>query len=263
MKMLSQTLTRKQQVIYGVVGTLGILVMWELFMRSGIFAKPGLPVPTQVFTQAGRLLQDANFWEQVLYTMGVWLLGLAIAAIAGVILGSLMGAFSKMFIAFELPVEVFRTLPSIAVGPILVLLLGSGALPIAITVALSSVWPILLNTMYGVRSTDTTAVATAKTFGIKPFGLLMHIKLISALPFSFTGIRIAASIGLIVTVSAELLIGSGQGIGGFILIASANAVNLDGVYAATLIAGVLGVVVNMAFAAIDNSVFAWKKGLSQ
>lgn len=263
MKKLSQTLTRSQQAVYGVVGTLGILIIWELFMRSGILEKPGLPIPTQVFGEAGVLLQDTNFWEQVLYTMGVWLLGLGIAAIAGVILGSLMGAFSKMFIAFELPVEVFRTLPSIAVGPILVLLLGAGVLPIAITVALSSLWPILLNTMYGVRSTDTTAVATAKTFGIKPLGLLMHIKLMSALPFSFTGIRIAASIGLIVTVSAELLIGSGQGIGGFILVASANASNLDGVYAATLIAGTLGVVVNMAFAATDNIVFGWKKGLSQ
>lgn len=263
MKLLSQPLTRAQQGLYGVVGTVGVMAIWELFMRSGVFAKPGLPIPTKVFGQTGMLLQDGSFWEQVIYTMGIWMLGLGIAAAVGVLLGSLMGAFSKMFIAFELPVEVFRTLPSIAVGPILVLLLGSGVLPIAVTVALSSVWPILLNTMYGVRSTDTTAVATAKTFGISPLGLLMQIKLMSALPFSFTGIRIAASIGLIVTVSAELLIGSGQGIGGYILVASANAVNLDGVYAATLIAGTLGVLINMVFAAIDNSVFSWKKGLSQ
>jgi NitT/TauT family transport system permease protein len=136
-------------------------------------------------------------------------------------------------------------------------------LPLSLTVALSCVWPILLNTMYGVRSTDTTAVMTAKTFGNSNFGVLRKVKIPSALPFAFTGVRVAASIGLLVAVSAELLIGNGSGIGGYILSNTANATDLDVVYAATLVAGLLGVLVNLALAKVDDVLLGWKKGLAQ
>ncbi|TVU64001.1 ABC transporter permease [Paenarthrobacter nitroguajacolicus] len=263
MRLLRDPLSQNKTIVLGVAGTLGVLAMWELLIRSGAVSKPGLPVPTRVMAQAAELLGNTVFLNQVFTTIGEWLLGLGVAAIAGILVGGLMGAFPAVFVAFEYPVEAFRTLPSIAVGPILVLLLGAGVAPIAITVALSSIWPILLNTLYGVRGTDPTAVATARTLGVRPLGLLMQIRLVSALPFAFTGVRVAASIGLIVTVSAELLIGSGQGIGGYILLASTNAGNLDGVYAATIIAGVLGVLINAAFALLDRTAFNWKKGLAQ
>lgn len=263
MRLLRAPIGHTRIFVLGVLGTIGILAAWELLLQSGAISKPGLPVPTRVFGEAAGLAANTVFLNQMVTTIGEWLLGLGVAAVAGVLLGGLMGAFPRVFVAFEYPVEVFRTLPSIAVGPILVLLLGAGVAPIAITVALSSVWPILLNTMYGVRGTDATAVATAKTLGVGTLGLLMRIRLMSALPFAFTGVRVAASIGLIVTVSAELLIGSGQGIGGYILLASTNAGNLDAVYAATLIAGVLGVLINTAFAVVDRAAFSWKKGLAQ
>ncbi|UUZ60312.1 ABC transporter permease [Nocardioides sp. B-3] len=168
-----------------------------------------------------------------------------------------------MFIAFELPVEVFRVLPSVALGPILMLLIGSGMLPLSLTVALACVWPILLNTMYGVRATDPTAVQTGQTFGLSSLGVLFRIKLPSALPFTFTGIRVAASIGLIVAVSSELLIGNGRGIGGFILLRTSQSSDTDLVYAATLVAGLMGIVISTLLATIDAKVFGWKKGLAQ
>lgn len=263
MKLLREPLSRNKQIAYGIVGVIGVALVWQLVLVTGIISKPGLPVPTDVVQEAVLLLGNGEFWTQIFYTLAEWLLGLVIAAVVGVILGGLMGAFPKVFIAFDLPVEVFRTLPSIAVGPILILLLGSGILPLALTVGLACVWPILLNTMYGVRSADSVAIQAGRVMGISPVGTFMSIKLPSALPFAFTGIRVAASIGLIVAVSAELLIGSGQGIGGFILLASAGADSLNTVYAATIIAGVLGVVINMVFVLLDNTVFAWKKGLSQ
>src|SRR5699024_10535696 len=93
--------------------------------------------------------------------------------------------------------------------------------------------------------------------------ILSRIKIPTALPFAFTGIRISASIGLLVAVSVELLVGNGSGIGGFILTQSANAANLDIVYAATVIAGVIGVLVNVVLARADSLAFAWKTGLDQ
>ncbi|MFW0787378.1 ABC transporter permease [Gordonia sp. CPCC 206044] len=263
MQFNTEPLSRAAVIGYGVIGTVGTAVVAEVVLRSGLIDKPGLPIPSTVLGSVGDLLGDSTFWDAVGFTLREWLLGVLIAAVAGVLLGGLMGAFSKVFVAFELPVEVFRVLPSVAVGPILVLLFGSGMLPLSLTVALSCVWPILLNTLYGVRGTDATAVQTARTFGISGLGVLARVKIPSALPFAFTGIRVSASIGLIVAVSAELLIGNGQGIGGYILVNSANATDLDMVYAATLAAGVLGVAVSALFAVVDKKAFGWKKGLAQ
>lgn len=262
MNLLRQPYGRGRQILLGVIGVIGTAAVAELLLRT-VIRMPGLPVPSQVLSGTGALLADAGFWSAAGFTIAEWMLGLLLAAVVGILLGGAMGASRVLMIAFELPVECFRVLPSIALGPILVLLLGSGMLPLAITVALACVWPILLNTMYGVRATDSTAVQTARSFGISELSILRRVTLPSALPFAFTGVRIAASIGLIVAVSAELLIGSGTGIGGYILQNSANAANLDLVYAATLVAGLLGVAVSLLMAGLDNGIFGWKKGLAQ
>lgn len=262
MRLLSEPLPRHQQIGYGIAGVLSTAMLVELVVRSGMLNASGLPVPSLVLGGAGSLATDAEFWSGVWFTLREWGLGLAMATVVGVVIGSLMGAFSTVSIAFEFPVEVFRVLPSVAVGPILVLLLGTGMFALSLTVALSCLWPILLNTMYGVRSTDRTTVQTAQTLGLRSLGVLALVKLPSALPFTFTGVRVAASIGLIVAVSAELLIGNGQGIGGYILVNSANATNLDLVYAATVIAGILGVAVNAGLSALDRTLFGWKAGMA-
>ncbi|WP_026927713.1 ABC transporter permease [Granulicoccus phenolivorans] len=262
MNLLREPYSRNRQIMLGVVGVVGSMAVAELLLRT-VFTKPGLPVPSKVLLGAVGLFGDPQFWQAVGFTLVEWMLGLALATVAGVLLGGAMGASRIVRIMFELPVEAFRVLPSIALGPILVLLLGAGMLPLSITVALACVWPILLNTMYGVRGADTTAIQTARSFGVSEIGIVWRVTLPAALPFAFTGVRIAASIGLIVAVSAELLIGSGTGIGGYILSNSANAANLDLVYAATLVAGVIGVLVSLAMAALDNGLFGWKKGLAQ
>lgn len=262
MKLIHEPLSPYRQAVLGVVGVVGTAAVVEVLMRT-VVTKEGLPVPSRVLGSLGPLFADSQFWQAVGFTLAEWMLALLMATVVGVLVGSAMGASRAAMITFELPVEAFRVLPSIALGPILVLLLGQGMLPLSITVALACVWPILLNTMYGVKGADTTAVQTARSFGLSRAAVVRRVILPSALPFAFTGVRVAASIGLIVAVSAELLVGSGSGIGGYILVGSANATNLDLVYAATLVAGVLGVLVSMLMSVVDAVVFDWKKGLAQ
>ncbi|MGD7001905.1 ABC transporter permease [Corynebacterium halotolerans] len=263
MKTIREPLSTSRAAVLGTIGVIGSGVVAEIFLRSGLIATEGLPIPSQVISGAVALVPDGGFWQQVGFTLGEWALGMIIATVVGVVLGGLMGAFTSSYIAFEWPVEAFRVLPSVALAPILVLLVGRGMVALSLAVALACVWPILLNTMYGVRGVDPTSVNTARTFGMSEMQILSKIKIPTALPFAFTGIRISASIGLLVAVSVELLVGDGSGIGGFILTQSANAANLDIVYAATLIAGFIGVIVNLVMARADSLVFAWKKGLSQ
>ena len=263
MKAVREPLSTTRTLVLGTVGVIGSGLVAELVMRSGLITTEGLPIPSKVLAGAVELVPDAAFWGNVGFTLGEWGLGMLIASVAGVVLGGLMGAFRSWYTAFEWPVEAFRVLPSVALAPILVLVVGRGMVSLSLAVALACVWPILLNTMYGVRGVDPTAVNTARTFGLSRLQILSRIKIPSALPFAFTGIRISASIGLLVAVSVELLVGDGSGIGGFILTQSANAANLDAVYAATIFAGVIGVVVNVVLSRVDTLLFAWKKGLEQ
>jgi NitT/TauT family transport system permease protein len=234
-----------------------------VLVRGGAITAAGIPLPSAVIEQAGNLLTDGAFHEQIFFTLREWMLGVLIATCVGVLLGGLMGAVPRVFMMFEPTVELLRPLPSIAVGPLLVLLLGAGMLPLSLTVAVACLWPILFNAVYAVRSVDAVALKTARTLHISPLGIIAKVRLPSALPFVFTGVRVAASIGLIVAVSAEILFGDGSGIGGYILVSSTSATNLDVVYAATLVAGLLGVLVSVAFALIDKLVFGWRKGLHQ
>lgn len=258
-----EPLSRRRRILLGTLGTVLCIAVMQIVIGGSVIDKPGLPVPSKIAAGVQSLMSDAAFWSEVGFTLREWMLGLLIASIGGIVVGGLMGAFSNVFIALEIPVEVLRVLPSVAVGPVLVLLFGSGMLPLSLIVALSSVWPILLNMLYGVRGTDPTAVQTARSFGLGSIAILARVKLPNALPFAFTGIRVSASIGLIVAVSAELLVGNGRGIGGYILVNSASATNLDTVYAATLVAGVLGVIVSALFSLLDRKAFGWKEGLAQ
>lgn len=263
MQLVREPLCRRNEIVLGIVGVLGSALVLEVLIRTSIVSSIGLPVPTAVAEQAWGLLGDGNFWDQILFTLREWMLGLLIATVVGVVLGGLMGAVNTIFTMFVLPVEILRPLPSIAIGPLLVMLIGAGMLSLSLTVAIACMWPILFNAMYAVRAVDLIAIQTAQTLHISRLGIITHVRLPAALPFMFTGIRVAASIGLIVAVSAELLFGSGRGIGGYILLESTSASNLDAVYAATLVAGLLGVLVSGLFAAVDKVAFGWKEGLAQ
>lgn len=247
----------------GALGMVGTAAVAEVLLRAGIVSTAGLSLPSVVLEEAARLVTDSAFLTGVSFTLREWGLGLAMAAVVGTVLGGLMGASRTLALMFELPVEMLRPLPSIAIGPVLVLILGSGMLPNSITVAVACVWPILFNAMYGVQAVDRTAVQTARTLRLSPWTIATQVKLPAALPFVFTGLRVSASIGLIVAVSVELLIGSGSGIGGFILLASTSGSNLDLVYAATLIGGLLGVAISFALGGIERLAFPWKAGLAQ
>ena len=155
-------------------------------------------------------------------------------------------------------VEFMRPIPSVALIPLGILLWGQGLSMKVILVAYATVWPILFNTIYGVRDVDPIAVQTARCFGLGSIAILRRISLPSAAPLIFTGIRISASIGLIVVVGSELLASAQSGIGSYILFVSLNGGQMDSVIAGAAIAGIVGALINSVLEQIDRRLFAWR-----
>ncbi|MEO5876053.1 MAG: ABC transporter permease subunit, partial [Streptosporangiaceae bacterium] len=114
-----------------------------------------------------------------------------------------------------------------------------------------------INTLYALRDVDPVAKETLRSFGFGPLAVLGRVSLPSAAPFITTGVRIAASVALVVVVSSELLAGDGTGIGGYILTTQSSGGQTDLMLAAALWTGIIGVLVNGGLVRLERRAFRW------
>ncbi|NUU24402.1 MAG: ABC transporter permease [Streptomycetaceae bacterium] len=228
----------------GLLGVAGFLVVWELFGRSGLVPSEYLPPPSVVAVQFVKLFGDEAFLRDVVATVLAVLIAVALSAGIAVPLGLVLGSVASVRHATRAVVEFLRPIPSVALIPLAVLLLGIGP-ETKITLAVyAAIWPILFNTIYALDELDPLLVETARAFGAGRVRVLASVSLPSASPFVLTGIRLAATTSLVVIVSVELLEGGSGGIGQYIATARSGAGRMDIVLAGTVVAGVIGYLLN-------------------
>jgi len=203
-------------------------------------------------------MHDPKFLSHVLATLYAWAVGLGLATLISVPIGILIGTSELAYKMSSPVIEFIRPIPSVALIPLGILLWGQGFSMKVVLVAYAATWPILFNTVYGVHDVDPITVQTARCFGLKQSAILRRICLPSAAPFIFTGIRISASIGLIVVIGAELLASADSGIGSYILFVSSNGGQMDSVLAGAAIAGIIGAIINSGLGLMDRRVFGWR-----
>ena len=247
--------------IRGAVGMAVFVGILEFAVALGIVAAGVLPRPSAIFAKMGMLLTDPSFLGQVWVTVQGVAVGLGAAIVCGTTLGALI-ATSTIARKLLLPViELVRPLPGIAYAPLLIVVFQRGLMSRSVVVAIACTWPILFNTRTGFASVDPVAKQTARSFGEGRFGVIRRINFPSASPFVFTGIRVAASIAIVVEIAVEIVIPDGTGIGGFLIMAGSGGAPLDVIYGATMVAGVLSLALNFGLGAIDTRFFGWRVGL--
>jgi NitT/TauT family transport system permease protein len=240
---------------------LGIFVFFlilEFITSLGLVPSIYLPKASTVLQRMLELLVDLAFLKHVLATLAAWAVGLALAIIVSVPVGILIGTSDLAYKMSSPVIEFMRPIPAAALVPLAILLWGQGFPMKVILIAYATAWPILFNTVYGVHDVDPIAVQTARCFGLTPRAIHWRISLPSAAPLIFTGVRISASIGLIVVIAAELLASADSGIGSYILFVSLHGGHMDSVLAGAAIAGILGVLINSFLGLIDRRVFGWR-----
>lgn len=250
------------RLVRGVAGVIVFLLIAEFVTRLEIVPAIYLPRVSTIIARLFSLMVDPNFLWDVVATLYAWTIGLSVASALGIALGTLIGSSDIAYRMISPVIEFLRPIPPVAVIPLGIILWGQGLTMKVILVAYATLWPILYNTIYGVHDVDPVALETGRSFNLGSFAILRRITLPSAAPFVFTGFRIAASMGLIVVVGAELLASAGSGIGSFILFASSNGGQMDTVLAAAAIAGIIGVAINGSLAAIERRLFGWHHRLS-
>jgi ABC-type nitrate/sulfonate/bicarbonate transport system permease component len=239
----------------GFAVVVGLLLLWELSVRTGAVRSESWPAVSAILMTLGTGFK-AEGWGTVfgssLYRMSA---GFLLAAFAGIGLGLLLGASQRLHRVANPTLEIFRVLPSPAIVPPLIFLLGvDDALKIAV-IAIAAFFPILLNTIAGVKAADPVHLLVAKTFRVPRRRILLGIQLPSALPYVFAGCRISLGIALIVTVVTEMIAGS-AGVG-YYIVSMQYAMRASEMYAAILLLAAIGYLLNRAFLAVERRSIRW------
>lgn len=244
------------RVARGAVGVAGLLIAGELLGVTGLIDPVLLPRMSAVLIGAAGLLVDPEFLGDLQGTLTVWGTGLLLAVLIAVPFGVLLGTVPRIELTVRPLIEFLRPIPSVVLLPLVTLLIPDDHGVKVTVIVYAAAWPLLINTMYGLRDVDPVAKETLRSFGFGRLSVLGRVALPSAAPFVLTGVRLAAAVGLVVALSAELLAGGSDGIGAFMIQAGAGF-RTDLVLAATLWTGVLGLVANSLLLAAQHRAFRW------
>jgi ABC-type nitrate/sulfonate/bicarbonate transport system permease component len=234
---------------------LAALALWELLTRGGVLPSQDLPPFTSVISALAGDMGNPFLWQSIATTMTAWGVGIAVVVAVAVPLGMLLGLSRPAYRASHLSIEFVRTIPSTAAIPLLILLYGTGYRLTVVMVILGAIWPLLIQTMYGVNDVDPVTRDAGRAYGLNRMKQFTRIVLPSALPYVATGLRLSAVIGLILAIAASLVAG-GDGLGGAIA-SAAGAAATEVMYGRILVAGVLGLVVTYAFTRLERRMLFW------
>jgi ABC-type nitrate/sulfonate/bicarbonate transport system permease component len=246
---------RVLDVVVPAVSVAAALALWELVTRTGAISPKDLSPMSTTFSELWRLAGTGTFWSQLGDTVRGWALGLGIAALLAVPIGILLGASDFAASAFRVPIEFLRPIPSAVLIPLLFLTLGTRLRSEIFLAAFGAFWPLLVQTMYGVRDVDPVALETARSFKVGRLERLRRVTFPSAVPYIATGLRISSTVALILAFTAELFMGT-PGLGQALNVAESYGLN-DEMYALAVATGALGLLIHLAFTAIERRALRW------
>jgi NitT/TauT family transport system permease protein len=244
----------------GLVGVVAFLLVWEVFGRSGAVRPELLPPPSTVLRTLSGLLTDPGFLLDVLTTLGSWAAAVALAVLLAVPSGLVLGSVASVRTATRSLVEFLRPVPSVALIPLVVVVLGRGPETTVTLACYAGVWPLLLTTSYAMGEIDPVQTDTARAFGLSPARRLFTVALPHAAPFVMTALRVSAAIALVLVVSTELLGAGTGGLGQFVFLAGSGGGRMDAVLAGTLTVGLLGCAVNAGLELVHRRWLGWDAG---
>ncbi|HTM10806.1 MAG TPA: ABC transporter permease [Verrucomicrobiae bacterium] len=229
----------------GVLTLILALALWETTARAGLANPLLFPAMSRILTSFAALIGSGEIPAQILTSLRRAAAGYFLAAAVFIPLGVAMGLFDRVYRALAIVIEALRPIPPPVVIPVAMLFFGLDDAMKIFVIFFSCAWPILLNTIDGVRSVDRVLVDTARTFGLARVKTILHVVLPAAAPQIATGLRISLSITLILVVISEM-VGSSDGIGYFILNAQ-RRLKIDQMYAGMIALALLGYILNQAF----------------
>jgi len=230
-------------------------IWWVATLNSTSFY---VPEPAELWTTGVDTWAGERFGSDVLPSLARFLIGTAAAIVLGVAFGLLIGSVRWVRQLTEPLLEFFRAIPPPVLVPVLMLIVGVNDQMKILVIVSGAIWPVLLNTIEGVRAVDPVLKATARTYGLTGVTRLRRVVLPSASPQIAAGVRQCLSIGLILMVISEMF-ASSSGLG-FTIVVFQRSFAIPQMWSGIVILGLIGFAMSLLFAACERRALRWYHG---
>lgn len=248
-----------RRVLYAVGLPVVLIVLWWLLtLGSNSF---WVPKPGQLLDTFIKVWIGPRFMADVVPSLLRLLIGLAIAIVLGIALGLVIGSSLVHRRLSEPVLELFRAIPPPVLVPILMVMFGIVDTMKVVVIVFGAVWPILLNTIEGVRAMDEVLSDTAKVYGIHGASRVSMLTLPAASPYYIAGIRQALSIGLILMVISEMFAAT-SGLG-FTIVQFQRSFAIPEMWSGIVLLGLIGVALAATFQFFEARILRWYHGLKE
>ncbi|GAA0713012.1 ABC transporter permease [Dactylosporangium roseum] len=246
---------KRSSVAFSALGLASLVLVWQLLGTLRIVSAASLPSPWSVARALPTVLGDHEFLDAAVDTATSWGVSVLIGSAVAIFIGLVASSITFLQRPTEVVVNTFRSVPATALIPIGILMFGLG-MQMKVSIALYAIfWPILINTVYGVATTEPMRLDAARSMRWPWWRRQVFVTLPSAVPSILTGVRIAVGISLIVIISTELL-GARYGVG-TVLVQYTQALRPDVVYAGVLLLGVIGALVFSLLVKLERRFVRW------
>lgn len=237
-----------------------ILLIWQAVAMSGRIPRDYFPDVPQIAQALQAELGSRTFWWHEANTLLRATGGLLASTFSGLALALLAARYRVVERALAPLVQIMLSLPPVALVPLSIFVLGLGAQLFAFIIWFAGVWCVYISAINALRASEPVQSHVARTLGYTPWQILRHVRLPAAWPEIFTGIRLAVAACLVATVATEML--AGQTGLGFLLYDAAFSLRIPDMFAALVVAGLNGVLLNQAVAFVRRQVVGWHDALA-
>lgn len=259
MSELSSFKNRLREAIIPTIILLSLICIWEIISRAGIFVYI-MPPFSLILIRLIQMLVNGQLTEHIVASLIRSFMGFALAATLGVSLGIILGWSRRIYKILESPIELFRPIPSIALIPLAILWFGIGEASKIFIIAFACFWPILMNTIYGVRGIDDYMIKSAKSMNAKTDDLLFKVAVPAASPYIFGGLRISLAMSFILLIGSEMV--AAQNGLGFLILLFEETFRIKEMYGVLILIVLLAYLSNRILLKIEDHYIAWHKAIT-
>jgi len=232
-----------------------LLTVWELVIRTGLYSGLFFPAPSAIAQALGRSFTSGELPLHLSATLLRIAAGLAIGTLAGLLLGLAMGSWRGLRAVLDPIIAAIHPVPKLALFPLLIVLLGIGERSKIAAIAVGAFFPMVLNTMAGVRAISPVHLELARNYGASTAKMFGRVLLPGSLPMILTGLRISANVAFHATIGVEM-VGSRVGLGSLLWL-SWQTFRIEQLYATLTVIALVGFGLTFLLRAIARRTAPW------
>ena len=242
--------------VLGWIAVAAVLIIWEIVVTAARLNPIYLPRPTAILVALVTMFTSGGLLTDLLATLGRIFGGFAISLIVGTLLGVWMAASERVNAIADNFIAALYPLPKITLIPLFIIWLGTGGPFMLAISALGAIFPIVINTVMGIRQCDPGLVLAARDLGASNRQIIRMVLLPSAVPSIFAGVRLGLGVSIILVVAAEMVVGK-VGLGARLYLAG-QILETEQVFAVLIVLAILGVVVTKTQDLVDTWLSQWR-----